>query len=59
VFPPQPMMGQMRAVLERYQAAGGRYTELVLAGCGHSPHLERPAEFAAAVTGFLASVPAR
>ena len=55
----QPMVGQMRAVLERYQAAGGRYTELVLPGCGHSPHLERPAEFAAAVTGFLASVPAR
>ena len=59
VFPPQPMVGQMRAVLERYQAAGGRYTELVLPGCGHSPHLERPAEFAAAVTGFLASVTAR
>jgi pimeloyl-ACP methyl ester carboxylesterase len=59
VFPPQPMVGQMRAVLERYQAAGGRYTELVLPGCGHSPHLERPAEFAAAVTGFLAGVPAR
>ena len=59
VFPPQPMVGQMRAVLERYQAAGGRYTELVLPGCGHSPHLERPAEFAAAVTGFLATVPAR
>ncbi len=59
VFPPQPMVGQMRAVLERYQAAGGRYTELVLPGCGHSPHLERPAEFAAAVTGFLARVPAR
>jgi pimeloyl-ACP methyl ester carboxylesterase len=59
VFPPQPMVGQMRAVLERYQAAGGRYTELVLPGCGHSPHLERPAEFSAAVTGFLASVTAR
>jgi pimeloyl-ACP methyl ester carboxylesterase len=55
VFPAQPMVGQMRAVLDRYRAAGGRYTEHVLPGCGHSPHLERPAEFAAAVTGFLAS----
>jgi pimeloyl-ACP methyl ester carboxylesterase len=49
------MVGQMRAVLDRYQAAGGRYTERVLPGCGHSPHLERPAEFAAAVTEFLAT----
>ena len=55
VFPAQPMVGQMRAVLDRYQAAGGRYTERVLPGCGHSPHLERPGEFAAAVTGFLAT----
>jgi pimeloyl-ACP methyl ester carboxylesterase len=53
VFPAQPMIGQLRAVLGRYQARGGRYTEHVLAGCGHSPHLERPDEFAAAVTRFL------
>jgi pimeloyl-ACP methyl ester carboxylesterase len=58
VFPAQPMVGQMRAVLDRYQAAGGRYTERVLPGCGHSPHLERPADFTAAVTEFLATAPA-
>jgi len=51
-YPAQPMVSQMRAVLDRYQAAGGRYAEHVLA-CGHSPHLERPGEFAEAVTGFL------
>ncbi|MFY1617418.1 alpha/beta fold hydrolase [Micromonospora sp. WMMD736] len=45
--PPQPMVGQTRAVLERYAAAGGAYREVVLPGCGHSPHLERPAEFVA------------
>ncbi|MFF0656997.1 alpha/beta hydrolase [Micromonospora tulbaghiae] len=45
--PPQPMVGQTRAVLERYAAAGGTYREVVLPGCGHSPHLERPAEFVA------------
>jgi pimeloyl-ACP methyl ester carboxylesterase len=45
--PPQPMVGQTRAVLERYAAAGGSYREIVYADCGHSPHIERPAEFAA------------
>jgi len=40
--PPQPMVGQTRAVLERYAAAGGTFTEVVLDGCGHSPHIERP-----------------
>ncbi|MEV6802784.1 alpha/beta fold hydrolase [Micromonospora rifamycinica] len=45
--PPQPMIGQTRAVLERYAAAGGRYREVALPDCGHSPHLERPAEFVA------------
>jgi pimeloyl-ACP methyl ester carboxylesterase len=41
--PPQPMIGQTRAVLEWY----GAYRELVLENCGHSPHVERPAEVAA------------
>ncbi|MEU0570654.1 hypothetical protein ABZ297_35405 [Nonomuraea sp. NPDC005983] len=35
------MVSQTRAVLERY----GRYREAVLDECGHSPHLEHPAEF--------------
>ncbi|HTT51882.1 MAG TPA: alpha/beta hydrolase [Streptosporangiaceae bacterium] len=55
VFPAQPMTGQLRAVLDRYQAAGGRYTEHVQASCGHSPHLEYPAEFESAVTEFVAA----
>jgi pimeloyl-ACP methyl ester carboxylesterase len=53
VFPAQPMVAQTRAVLERYP---GRYAEHVLPGCGHSPHLERPAEFLGLVTDFLAAV---
>jgi pimeloyl-ACP methyl ester carboxylesterase len=45
--PPQPMVGQMRAVLERYAAAGGSYREVIYDNCGHSPHIEYPAEVAA------------
>ena len=53
-YPPQPMVGQMRAMLDRYRGAGGRYEERVLAECGHSPHLEHPDEFNAMVGEFLA-----
>lgn len=49
VCPPQPMVGQTRAVLERYADAGGTFTETSLEGCGHSPHVERPAEVRAAL----------
>ncbi|MHC2997765.1 alpha/beta hydrolase [Microbacterium sp. HJ5] len=45
VAPPQPMVTQMRDVLARYSDAGGEVTELKLEGVGHTPHLERPAEF--------------
>jgi pimeloyl-ACP methyl ester carboxylesterase len=55
--PPQPMVAQTRAVLDRYAAAGGSYTEVVYGGCGHSPHIERPAEFAAELVKLIASAP--
>lgn len=51
--PPQPMVAQTRAVLDRYAAAGGNYREVVIADCGHSPHVEKPAEFDAALHAFL------
>ena len=47
--PAQPMVSQTRDVLDAYRAAGGEVTEVELAGVGHSPHLERPAEFRAAL----------
>ncbi|MCA9717187.1 MAG: alpha/beta fold hydrolase [Myxococcales bacterium] len=53
VHPPQPMVTQLRAVLARYAAAGGTVREESFAGCGHSPHLERPEEFRALLSGFL------
>ena len=53
VFPAQPMVLQTRAVLDRYAASGGRYREAVLPGVGHSPHVERPQEFTAALLEHL------
>jgi pimeloyl-ACP methyl ester carboxylesterase len=44
--PPQPMVGQTRAVLDRYATAGGSYSEVVYPDCGHSPHVERPLDVA-------------
>ena len=41
VYPPQPMITQLRAVLEQYRANGGQYQEIVLPDCGHSPHIEK------------------
>ncbi|MCU1607046.1 MAG: Alpha/beta hydrolase [Modestobacter sp.] len=52
-FGPQPMVRQTRAVLDRYAASGGRYREVVLPEVGHSPHVERPKEFAVALLEHL------
>lgn len=49
VFPPQPMVSQMRQVLAR----GGNYRELVYEECGHSPHLEQPDRFVRDLREFL------
>lgn len=56
IAPPQPMISQTRAVFERYAAAGGRYTELILPGCGHSPHIERQGAVRAALLDHLADL---
>ncbi|GAC1421954.1 MAG: alpha/beta hydrolase [Ktedonobacteraceae bacterium] len=53
VYPPQPMVTQMRHVLERYQANGGQYREEIVPDCGHSPHIEKPDETLQLVTAFL------
>jgi pimeloyl-ACP methyl ester carboxylesterase len=54
VFPPQPMISQTRAVLERYKGAGGDYREVALAETGHTPYIEKPADFNAAFHAHLA-----
>jgi pimeloyl-ACP methyl ester carboxylesterase len=53
VYPPQPMVTQTRAVLDAYRRNGGRYREEVMAGCGHTPHVEKPGEFRRHLFAFL------
>ncbi len=51
--PPQPMIDQIRAVLERYAANGGAYREEVIADAGHSPFLEKPEQFNGLFHAFI------
>lgn len=53
IHPPQPMVSQTRAVLARYAAEGGRFEEKVMEGTGHTPYVEKPAEFDALLAAFL------
>ncbi len=53
VAPPQPMVSQTRWVLRRYAEAGGRYREAVIAGAGHSPHIENTPVFMEALLPHL------
>lgn len=54
VYPPQPMVSQLRGVLDRYRARGGAYHEEVMANVGHSPHIEAPAAFRALLLRHIA-----
>ena len=53
VFPPQPMVSQTRDILDAYAEAGVSYTETVVDGAGHSPHVERPDRVEAVLVEFL------
>lgn len=53
VYPPQPMVSQIRAILDDYAARGGSYREEVIPDCGHSPHIEKPEAFRKAFVRFL------
>jgi len=56
IYPPQPMVSQTRAVLDKYAANGGKYDEIVMQETGHSPFVERPDEF---MGYFLAHIGAK
>ncbi|HSK82037.1 MAG TPA: alpha/beta hydrolase [Rubrobacter sp.] len=53
IYPPQPMVSQIRAVLDEYAVGGGSYREEIFANCGHSPHIERPDAFRRVLIEFL------
>lgn len=53
VFPPQPMVAQTADALSRYSAGGGQVRSIVLPDCGHSPYLEQPQAFDAALHAHL------
>ena len=56
VFPPQPMVTQIREVLDRYAAAGGTVRTAIIEGAGHSPHIEKRDEWLSVFTDFLATI---
>ena len=47
------MIAQIKQVLGEYAAAGGAVSEVMLADCGHTPFVEKAAEFNAALHAFL------
>jgi pimeloyl-ACP methyl ester carboxylesterase len=53
VFPPQPMIAQIRGLLDKYRANGGKYQEVVLPECGHAPHLEKAADVTKMLLDFF------
>ena len=55
MFPPQPMVTQIRALLERYAAAGGRVRTEMFDGSGHGPHFDARDRWLSVFTSFLAS----
>src|SRR5207253_9152375 len=56
VFPPQPMVTQIRSVLERYRAAGGRVEMEMFDGSGHGPLFDAAQRWSKLFSEFLASV---
>jgi pimeloyl-ACP methyl ester carboxylesterase len=55
VFPPQPMVSQIRDVLERYRAAGGRVEIEMFEGSGHFPPIDAQERWSATFFAFLDS----
>ena len=53
IYPPQPMVSQIRAVLDEYAAGGGSYREEIFTDCGHTPHIEKPDVFVEVLLEFL------
>lgn len=54
-FPPQPMVAQIRTVLERYRDAGGRAEIELFEGSGHFPPIDAAERWSELFFEFLAS----
>jgi pimeloyl-ACP methyl ester carboxylesterase len=52
-FPPQPLLDQVNFALDQYAQHGGVVTRQIMAEVGHTPYLERPAEFQRALASHL------
>lgn len=53
VYPPQPMVSQIREVLGRYADAGGSVRTEMFPGSGHGPHFDARDKWLAVFTEFL------
>lgn len=53
VFPPQPMVSQIRAVLQRYRQAGGEVRMEMFDGSAHGPHIETATRWSELFFGWL------
>lgn len=56
VYPPQPMVTQIRMVLERYREAGGRVEMHLLEGSGHGPHFDAAERWSELYFAFIGAV---
>ena len=56
VFPPQPMVTQIRNVLEQYRKKGGRVAMEMFEGSGHGPVFDAAERWSNVFFKFLASV---
>ena len=54
-IPPQPMIRQTRCVLEDYRRQGGSVIEHPIRDAGHTPFIEKPAEFNRILAQFVRS----
>jgi len=55
-YPPQPMMDQIRKMLDDYSAAGGSYEEVAIPDAGHAPFVTHPEEFNRVLHAYLAKM---
>jgi pimeloyl-ACP methyl ester carboxylesterase len=53
IYPPQPMLAQIRTLLAAYRAQGGQCHEAVIPDCAHTPYVEKPTPFRQLVFDFL------